>query len=213
LTPTLATAFPFGSEATTLTMGTERVPAAVPAAICNTTVATAPEPMALALSKANTKNRAPPPVVKAAVEPMTLLLAAVAAEPAEADTKDNEVGKVTSNCNALIDVVPAVKLTVRVTSVPALPEPLPTLICGVPDGAEAVKVAVTVRFDVTETAQVPVPEHPPPDQPVNVEPEAGAAVKVMLVPDATVWLQVDPQLTEPPVTVPEPVPDLATVSV
>jgi hypothetical protein len=36
---------------------------------------------------------------------------------------------------------------------------------------------------VTETVQVPVPEHPPPLQPVNVEPVAGVAVSVTEVPE------------------------------
>jgi len=44
------------------------------------------------------------------------------------------------------------------------------------------KVAVTdvAAFMVTE--HVPVPEHPPPLQPANVEPPAGAAVSVTDVP-------------------------------
>src|SRR3989454_12044591 len=38
------------------------------------------------------------------------------------------------------------------------------------------KVAVTVVAAETVTTHDPVPEHPPPLQPVKVEPEAGAAV-------------------------------------
>ena len=43
------------------------------------------------------------------------------------------------------------------------------------------KVALTVVVSPTVTAQVPVPLHPPPLQPANVEPVAGAAVRVTTV--------------------------------
>ena len=43
-------------------------------------------------------------------------------------------------------------------------------------------VAVTVVAAVTVTTHVPVPLHPPPLQPVNVDPAAGAAVSVTAVP-------------------------------
>ncbi len=55
-------------------------------------------------------------------------------------------------------------------------------------------------------AQVPVPEQPPPLQPVKVEPLAGVAVRVTVVPRATDSEQSVPQFTPRPVTVPEPVP-------
>jgi hypothetical protein len=45
-----------------------------------------------------------------------------------------------------------------------------------------VKVAVTDVAAVTDTTQVPVPEHPPPVHPVKVEPVEGVAVSVTLVP-------------------------------
>jgi hypothetical protein len=60
----------------------------------------------------------------------------------------------------------------------------------------------------------PVPLHPPPLQPVKVEPDAGDAVRVMEVPEEMAdWVQVEPQEMEPPETVPVPVPDLVTVRV
>ena len=41
-------------------------------------------------------------------------------------------------------------------------------------------VAVTLVAAVSATTHVPVPVHPPPDQPVNDEPPLGAAVSVTL---------------------------------
>jgi len=65
------------------------------------------------------------------------------------------------------------------------------------------------------TAQVPVPVHPPPLQPVNVDPAAGVAVKVTAVPLAKAAEQVAPQ--EMPAgalaTVPVPAPAFVTASV
>jgi hypothetical protein len=76
-------------------------------------------------------------------------------------------------------------------------------------------VAVTVVAAVSVTVQVPVPEHPPPLQPVKVEPAAGTAVRVTTVPLAQAAIQVEPQ--EIPagllVTVPTPEPVLLTVRV
>ena len=45
-----------------------------------------------------------------------------------------------------------------------------------------VNVAVTVVALFRGTAHVPVPLHPPPDQPVKVDPVAAVAVRVMVVP-------------------------------
>ncbi len=45
-----------------------------------------------------------------------------------------------------------------------------------------VNVAVTVVAAFMVTTQEPVPEQPPPLQPVNVEPPAAAAVRVTTVP-------------------------------
>jgi len=44
------------------------------------------------------------------------------------------------------------------------------------------KVAVVVLAAFMVTVQVLVPVHPPPDQPVKVDPAAGAAVRVTAVP-------------------------------
>jgi hypothetical protein len=73
---------------------------------------------------------------------------------------------------------------------------------------------VTVVAVVSVTVHAPVPEQPPPLQPVKVEPGAGAAVKVTAVPLANAAEHVVPQ--EMPVgalvTVPVPVPALETVN-
>ena len=44
------------------------------------------------------------------------------------------------------------------------------------------KVAVTVVDEVRVTVQAPVPEHPPPLQPVKIDWPFGAAVRVTTVP-------------------------------
>jgi len=76
-------------------------------------------------------------------------------------------------------------------------------------------VAVTVVAALTVTVQVPVPEQPPPLQPLKMEPAAGAAVSVTEVPVANAAEQVAPQETPAGalVTVPLPAPALLTVSV
>jgi hypothetical protein len=76
-------------------------------------------------------------------------------------------------------------------------------------------VAVTVVAAVSVTVQVPVPEQPPPLQPVKAEPAAGAAVKVTAVPLANTAEHFLPQLMLPGalVMIPVPAPVLLTVSV
>jgi hypothetical protein len=78
----------------------------------------------------------------------------------------------------------------------------------------AANVAVTEVAAVTVTRQVPVPEHGAP-QPVNVDPVAGAAIKVTCVPLANGAAHVAPQLIPAGalVTVPVPVPAFVTVKV
>jgi hypothetical protein len=67
----------------------------------------------------------------------------------------------------------------------------------------------------TVTVQEPVPLQPPPLQPLNIEPTAGAAVRVRAVPLVNVAEHVAPQLTPAGelVTVPLPLPVLVTESV
>jgi hypothetical protein len=45
-----------------------------------------------------------------------------------------------------------------------------------------VKVAVTDWSKLIVTVHVPVPLHPPPDQPAKLEPELGEALNVTIVP-------------------------------
>ena len=96
-----------------------------------------------------------------------------------------------------------------------VPEPVPalaTVMVKRPAGAE-LKVAVTDRAAVMETTHEPEPVHAP-DHPAKVDPASGVAVNVTEEPDLNVSLQSVPQAIPAGelVTVPEPVPDLATVS-
>src|SRR5437016_1732301 len=119
-----------------------------------------------------------------------------------------------------VTAVPLVKLAAQVAPqmMPAgalvtAPLPVPALLTvSVKVG---VKVAVTVVAAESVTVQAPVPEQPPPLQPVKVEPATGVAVNVTAVPLAKLAEQVAPQLipTGALVTVPLPVPALLTLSV
>src|SRR5882762_4526283 len=62
-----------------------------------------------------------------------------------------------------------------------LPPPRPARTTVSVTGA-GVKVAVTVVALVSVTAQPPVPVQPPPDQPENTHPDAGAAVRLTVPP-------------------------------
>jgi hypothetical protein len=75
-------------------------------------------------------------------------------------------------------------------------------------------VAFTSVATLTVTAHAPVPEQPP-VQPVKIEPESAAAVRVIAVPEVTACEQVAPQLIPAgaPMTVPEPVPSFVTDSI
>jgi hypothetical protein len=77
----------------------------------------------------------------------------------------------------------------------------------------AEKLAVTViAADITKT-HLPVPEHPPPDQPANVEFPSGVTLSVTIEPASYPFVQVVPHVMPEgdEVTVPEPVPLLFTV--
>jgi len=76
-----------------------------------------------------------------------------------------------------------------------------------------VNVAVTLVAAVIDTVHVPVPEQPPPDQPLNVEPTPGVAARTTLVPELYDAEHVAPQLIPAgfDVTVPTPAPALLTV--
>src|SRR5947208_11519601 len=132
----------------------------------------------------------------------------------------------------LLKVEPAAGVAVSVTTVPlakpaeqVAPQLIPagllvTVPVPVPAGVTVntkvgAKVAVTVVAEETVTTHDPVPEHPPPLQPLKVEPAAGAAVSVTAVPPAKLAEQVAPQLMPAGllVTVPVPVPAFETVSV
>src|SRR5207244_10324548 len=79
----------------------------------------------------------------------------------------------------------------------------------------SVKVAVTVVPAERVIVHDPVPEQPPPVQPLKVEPAAGIGVSVTAVPLVKLAEQVAPQVIPAGalVTVPLPVPAGLTVSV
>src|SRR3989442_13865611 len=64
-------------------------------------------------------------------------------------------------------------------------------------GAVSVNVAVTLVAALRVTVQAPVPEQPPPLQPVKVEPAAGAAVGVAAGPPPQAGEQSAPPLIPP----------------
>jgi hypothetical protein len=77
-----------------------------------------------------------------------------------------------------------------------------------------VKVALTERAELTVVVHVAALPVQSPDQPLNAEPAAGAAVSVTLVPETKALEQVVPQSIPAGelVTVPVPVPLFVTVS-
>jgi len=90
-----------------------------------------------------------------------------------------------------------------------LPRPVRTTVTVTGAGAKA---PFTIVADVSITTQVPVPEHPPPDQPVNTQPVAGVAEIETLVPDAKVAEHVLPQLIPAGELATEPLPVRVTVN-
>ena len=128
-----------------------------------------------------------------------------------------------------LNTSPAAALAVKVTTVPVskvaeqvethtippgeiVTEPLPLPVVETVRVQILMKVAVTNRFWFIVTVQVPVPEHPPPDQPANRLPESGAAVKVTLAFWPKLAEQVEPQSIPAGllVTVPLPLPSFET---
>src|SRR5438046_3151323 len=109
----------------------------------------------------------------------------------------------------------SVALTPNVTTPPSRPVTVATISPG-SDNTGAItssKRAVTVVSACKVTEQVPVPEQPPPLQPVKIEPLAGVAVSVTNVPLSNEAEQVAPQSIPggSEVTVPLPVPALLLV--
>src|SRR5437870_1208879 len=131
-----------------------------------------------------------------------------------------------------LKVEPVAGIAVSVTAVPlaklaeqVAPQVIPagelvTVPLPVPAGVTvrvkvwSAKVAVTVVAALRVTVQVPLPEQPPPLQPLKVEPAVGVAVSVTAVPLVKLAEQVAPQVMPAGrlVTVPLPVPALLTVS-
>jgi hypothetical protein len=72
--------------------------------------------------------------------------------------------------------------------------PFPALLTVRLTPCESLNVAVTIVVEVRVSVQAPVPVHPPPLQPANVEPVAGLAVSVTVVPPAKDPEQFMPQL-------------------
>jgi len=95
-----------------------------------------------------------------------------------------------------------------------VPAPPPVLVTVRVEGT-ALNVAVTDLLALITTVHVPVPLHPLPLQPPKVDPDAGAAVNVTVVPDEKGKLHVVPQSIPAGllVTVPSPTPALVTVRV
>jgi hypothetical protein len=136
------------------------------------------------------------PLHPAKVEPPVPVAVSVNAVPGATVSEQSEPHEMPAGTLVTVPVPPPFLVTVRVTGV-------------------RLKVAVTVVAAFTVTAQVLVPLQPPPLQPVKVDPAAAAAVSVNAVPGVTVSEQSLPH--EMPagalVTVPVPVPFLASVSV
>src|SRR5438552_3293046 len=115
-----------------------------------------------------------------------------------------------------VTAVPLVKLAEQVAPQVIPAGELVTVPLPVPAGVTvrvkvwSAKVAVTVVAALRVTVQGPLPEQPPPLQPLKVEPAAGVAVSVTAVPLVKLAEQVAPQVIPAGelVTVPLPVPTL-----
>src|SRR5213076_2587955 len=120
-----------------------------------------------------------------------------------------------------VTAVPLAKLAAQVApqvippgELVTVPLPVPALLTVIAKLGR-LNVAVTVVAALKVTVQVPVPEQPPPLQPVKIEPAAGVALRVITVPLAKLAVHVAPQLIPAGalVTVPLPVPAGVTVRV
>jgi hypothetical protein len=107
----------------------------------------------------------PPPLQPANTEPAAGVAVNVTAVPSVNDAE--HVGAQLIPVGALVTV----------------PEPVPVLPT-VSVRVIVVNVAVTDRSALIVTVHAPVPEQLPPLQPANVEPAAGVAVNVTIVPSA-----------------------------
>jgi hypothetical protein len=121
-----------------------------------------------------------------------------------------------------VTVVPLLKVELQV--VPQLmpegllvtvPSPAPALVTARVNVFGVAKLAMTVWLAFIATIHEPVPLHPAPLQPPNVDPADGVAVNVTVVPLLKVELQVVPQLMPEGllITVPSPAPALVTARV
>src|ERR1043166_9557908 len=95
-----------------------------------------------------------------------------------------------------------------------LPLPVPAVVT-VSGKRRRVNCAVTPRASVTVVVHGSVPLQPPPDQPAKVEPVAGVAVRVTVVPDGNMPAHVVPQSMTggSEVTVPLPLPERVMTTV
>ncbi len=73
------------------------------------------------------------------------------------------------------------------------------------------KLAETVVSAERTTVHVPVPEHPPPDQPLKDDPTSGYTDKTTEVPGSNDSVQSEPQLMPLATMVPVPVFDIVRV--
>src|SRR5215217_645158 len=96
-----------------------------------------------------------------------------------------------------------------------VPEPVPDV--DTVSVRNELKLASTLLSASMVTVHGLAAPQPPPAKPAKVELDAGVAVRAMPVPSATVSEQslwpAPPQSMPAPVTVPDPVPDVDTVSV
>jgi len=136
----------------------------------------------------------PPPLQPPKVEPVAGLAVSVTTVPLSKDAEQVAPQLIPARFEVTVPRPVPVLVTARVT------------LC-------RVKVAVTVVAAFKVTEQVPVPEQPPPLQPVKIEPLAGVAVSVTNVPLSNEAEQVAPQSIPggSEVTVPLPVPALLLV--